>query len=138
MIASRSVGRSAISFSSCFFASSVRLHGFEIDGDLDVGVAAQRQVLGDPLINLDRQRVVLLALVDVREREQREPMLRHQIERELQIDETDVVAAPASERGAEAVEHLGGAGLGGIDERRQFVAAAYAVAVQAHAQAHPA
>ena len=38
-------------------------------------------------------------------------MVRHQIERELEIDEAEIFAAPAPERGAQAVQRFGGAVL---------------------------
>ena len=45
-----------------------------------------------------------------------------QIERELQIDQRQILAAAARQRGADAVERLGGAGLRRIDQRRQLLA----------------
>jgi hypothetical protein len=49
-------------------------------------------------------------------------MIGLEIERELQIDQREVLAAAARQRGADAVERLGGARLGGIDQRRQLLA----------------
>ena len=44
-------------------------------------------------------------------------MVRREVERELQIDEADLLAAPP-ERRADGVERLGGAGLRRVDQRR--------------------
>ena len=50
-------------------------------------------------------------------------MLRLQIKRKLQIDEPEILAAAPSERGAEAIERFGRAGLRVVDQQRQFLAA---------------
>ena len=47
-------------------------------------------------------------------------MRRREIERELQIDEAEILAAAPAERRAEPIEHLGGAGLRRVDQQRQF------------------
>ena len=49
-------------------------------------------------------------------------MRRLEIERKLQIDQRQVLAAAAADRGAQPVERLGGAGLRRIDQERQLVA----------------
>ena len=49
-------------------------------------------------------------------------MGRLEIERKLQIDQREVLAAAARQRRADAVERLGGAGLRRIDQRRQLLA----------------
>ncbi len=49
-------------------------------------------------------------------------MVGLQIERELQIDQRQILAAAAGQRGADAVQRLGRAGLRRIDQRRQLLA----------------
>ena len=49
-------------------------------------------------------------------------MVRREIERELQIDEAEILAAPAAERGTEPVQRFGGAGLRIVDQQRQLLA----------------
>ena len=110
-MASRSSGCSAISLSRQRLGLVGALERVEIDRQLDLGVAAQRRIRRHALIDLDRELRLLHLLVEVGEREQRQRMVRREIERELQIDEAEVLAAAAAERRAEAVEHLGGAGL---------------------------
>ena len=94
----------------------------EIDRELDLGVAPQRRIARHALVDLDRELRVLHLLVEVGERQQRERLVGREIERELQIDQAQVLAAAAAERGAEPVEHLGGAGLRRVDQRRQLLA----------------
>jgi hypothetical protein len=49
-------------------------------------------------------------------------MIGRQIERELQIDQREILAAAAGQRRADAVQRLGRAGLRRIHQRRQFLA----------------
>ena len=49
-------------------------------------------------------------------------MVRLEIERELEIGEAEILSAAAAERGTDAVQHFGGAGLRILDQRRQFLA----------------
>ena len=63
-----------------------------------------------------------MRFVEIGEREQRQRVRRREIERELQIDEAEILAAAPAERGAETVEHLGGAGLREFDQMRQPLA----------------
>ena len=49
-------------------------------------------------------------------------MIGREIERKLQIDQREILAAAAGQRGADAVKRLGGAGLRRIDQRRQLLA----------------
>ena len=83
----------------------------EIDRELDLGVAPQRRILRHALVDLDRKLRVLHLLVEIGERQQRQRLIGREIERELQIDEPEILAAAAAERGAEPVQHFGGAGL---------------------------
>ena len=83
----------------------------EIGRELDLGVALQRRIRRHALVDLDRQLRLLHLLVEIGERQQRQRMVGREIERELQIDEAEILAAAAAERGAEAVERFGGAGL---------------------------
>src|SRR5262249_14591505 len=99
----------------------------EVDRHLDLGVAPQRRVLGQLLIDLERERRLLQVLVKIGEREQRERLLGIEIDGKLQVDEREVLAALAPERGAETVEQFGGAGLGRLDERRKLLAGLEAV-----------
>ncbi len=57
-------------------------------------------------------------LVEVGERKQRKRLVRHEVERKLQIDQPEIFAAAAAERGAEAVKHLVGTGLRIVDQLR--------------------
>ncbi len=94
----------------------------EVERHLDLGIARERRVQRHALIDLVGELRLLHRLVEVAKREQRERMLRHQIERELQIDQPEILAAAAAERGAEPIEHLGRPGLRGIDHDRQLLA----------------
>ena len=49
-------------------------------------------------------------------------MVGLQVERELQIDQRQILAAAAGQRGADAVQRLGRPGLRRIDQRRQLLA----------------
>src|ERR1700694_5004321 len=49
-------------------------------------------------------------------------MGRRKIEGELQVDEPEILPAAASQRGAEPIEHLGGARLRSVDHRRELPA----------------
>ena len=83
----------------------------EIAGELDLGVARQRRRRRHALVDLDREVGFLQRLVEVGERQQRHGVRRLEIKRELQIDQRQILAAAAADRGAEPVERLGGAGL---------------------------
>ena len=122
-----SVGLSAISLLQALLGLVGAVERVEIDRQLDLGVAPQRRTRRHALVDLDRELRLLHLLVEIGERQQRERLVRREIERELQIDEAEVLAAAAAERGAEAVEHLGGAGLRRVDQRRQLLARLEAV-----------
>ena len=92
------------------------VEGVEIDRKLNEGVAVERRVRRHPLIRLERELRLLHRLVKIGQREQRHRMGRREIERELQIDEADILAPAPSERGAETIQHLGRARLRGIDQ----------------------
>ena len=94
----------------------------EIGRELDLRVALQRRTRRHALIDLDRHLRLLHRLVEIGERQQRQRMVRLQIERELQIDQREVLAAAAGQRRADAVERLGRASLRRIDQRRQLLA----------------
>ena len=96
--------------------------GVEIGGQLDLGVALQRRIRRHALIDLDRHRRLLHRLVEIGERQQRQRMVGREVERELQIDQREILAAAAGQRGADAVQRFGGAGLRRIDQRRQLLA----------------
>ena len=49
-------------------------------------------------------------------------MIGREVQRELQIDQREILAAAAGQRRADAVKRLGGAGLRRIDQRRQLLA----------------
>ena len=93
----------------------------EIGGHLDVGIAAQRR-RRNAVVDLDREVRLLQRFVEVGERKQRHRVCRLEIERKLQVDKRQILAAAASDRGAETIERLGGAGLRRINERRQLLA----------------
>ncbi len=83
----------------------------EIGRHLDRGIAMQRRIRRNALIDLDRQLRLLERFVEIGEREQRQRMVGREIERKLEIDQAEILAAAAAERGAEPVERFGGAGL---------------------------
>ena len=94
----------------------------EIGRHLDRGIAMQRRIRRNALIDLDRQLRLLERFIKIGEREQRQRMVGREIERKLQIDQAEILAAAAAERGAEPVERFGGAGLRRRRQRRQFLA----------------
>ena len=94
----------------------------EIGRHLDCGVAMQRRIRRNALVGLDRQFRLLERFIEIGEREQRQRMVGLERERQLQIDQAEILAAAAAERGAEAVERFGGAGLRIRYQRRQFLA----------------
>ena len=96
--------------------------GIEIGRELDLRIALQRRIGRHALIDLDRHLRLLDRFIEIGERQQRHRMAGLQIERELQIDQREILAAAAGQRGADAVQRLGRAGLRGIDQRRQLLA----------------
>ena len=96
--------------------------GVEIGGKLDLRVALERRTRRHALVDLDRHLRLLHGLIEIGERQQRQRMIGLQIERELQIDQRQILAAAAGQRGADAVQRLGRAGLRRIDQRRQLLA----------------
>ena len=116
-MASRSSGRSVDQPLEDLLALVGAVERVEIGGELDVGIALERRIRRHALIDLERERRLLHLLVEIGERHQRERMARREIDRELQIGEREVLAALAAERGAEAEQHLGGAGLRRVDQR---------------------
>ena len=96
--------------------------GVEIGGKLDLRVALERRTGRHALVDLDRHLGLLHGLIEIGERQQRQRMIGLQVERELQIDQRQVLAAAAGQRGADAVQRLGRAGLRRIDQRRQLLA----------------
>ena len=74
-MASRSFGRSAISFSSIFLASSVRSSASRLVASWMSALRLQRRVGRHALIDLDGQRRLLDRLIEVGERHQRERMV---------------------------------------------------------------
>ena len=93
----------------------------EIGRHLDGGVAMQRRTRRHALIDLDRQFRLLQRFIKIGEREQGQRMVGRQIERELQIDEREILAAAAAERGADAVQRFAAAGLRARHQQRQFL-----------------
>ncbi|MGY3108927.1 hypothetical protein ACVWW7_005554 [Bradyrhizobium sp. LM6.9] len=96
--------------------------GIQIDGELDLRVALERRGRRHPLIDLDRHLRPLHRFIEIGEREQRQGMAGLEVERELEIDQRQILAAAAGQRGANAVERFGGAGLRGIGQRRHLLA----------------
>ena len=122
MIASISSGCSLISASRCFSASSVRSSASRSVAIWIAALRAQRRRRRNALIGLDRQLRLFQQLIEIGERQQRQRMVGLEIERKLQIDQRQILAAAAAERGAEPVQRFGGAGLREFDQRRQFLA----------------
>ena len=98
------------------------VHTVEIGGELNLRVALQRRSRRHTLVDLDRHLRLLDRLVEIGERQQCERMVRRKMERQLQIDQREIFAAAPDQRGADAVERLGAAGLCGIDQRRHLLA----------------
>ena len=111
MMASMSLGSSVGDVLQDLDRLVAAVGGVEIGGELDLRVALQRRIGRHPLIDLDRHRRLLHRLIEIGERQQRQRMVGLQIERELQIDQRQILAAAAGQRRADAVQRLGGAGL---------------------------
>jgi len=79
---------------------------------LDRGIAIQRRVFRDLGVDLQRLLRLLEGLVQVGERQQRQRVVRRQIDGKLQIQQTEVLAAAAPERRSDAVQRLGPAARG--------------------------
>src|SRR6185437_15029596 len=78
----------------------------EIERALDFGVALERRVRGDAVISFDRKLRLLHRFIKVGEREKRERMARLEVNRKLEIDEADVLAALAAERSAKTEQRF--------------------------------
>src|SRR5262249_57976685 len=61
-------------------------------------------------------------LVEVAERQQGERMRGREIERELQVDEAEILPPAPPKRGTEPVEHLGSARLRRVDHQGELLA----------------
>ena len=94
----------------------------EAEPDLDVGALPDRRVVGDAVEDLDRPVDPLQALEDVGERDEREGVIRVEIERKAQIDDGRELVALLVAGRAEPVEDLGGALLRARHERHERLA----------------
>src|SRR5262249_11807807 len=94
----------------------------QVERELDLRIAVKRRSQRHPLVGLVSQFRLLHRLVEVAERKQSERMRRREIERELQIDEAEILAPAPSKRGTEPVEHLGGARLRRVDHQGKLLA----------------
>ena len=121
-MASRSLGSSVVTVFRNLDRLVAAIGGVEVDGELDLRIAPQRRVGRHALIDLDRHRRLLHRFIEIGQRQQRQRMIGRKIQRELQIDQREVLAATARQRCADPVKRLGGAGLRRIDQRRQFLA----------------
>ena len=72
----------------------------QVERELDLRIAVKRRSQRHPLVGLVGQFRLLHRLVEVAERKQSERMRRREIERELQIDEAEILAAAPSKRGS--------------------------------------
>ena len=90
----------------------------EIGGHLDRGVAVERRRRRDALVGLDGELGLLQRLVEIGERQERQRMIGREGKRELEIDETEILAAAPSKRRAKPVQRLRGAALRIVDEGR--------------------
>src|SRR5713101_5150811 len=93
------------------------LGGVEVGSQLNLRVALQRRTRRHALVDLDRHRRLLHRLIEIGQRQQRQRMIGVEVQRELQIDQREILAAAARQRRADAVQRLGGAGLRRIDQR---------------------
>src|SRR5581483_3951177 len=94
----------------------------EISGELDLRIALQRRVRGNAFIDLDRHLRLLHRFIEIGEREQCQRMIGLEVERKLQIDQREILATAARQRGTDAVKRLGRTGLRRINQRRQLLA----------------
>ena len=94
----------------------------EVGGHLNGGIAVQRRVRRNAFVNLDRKLGLLQRLIKIGERKKRQRMCRGEKQRELEIDQTEILAATATERGAESVERFSATGLRVRNKRWQFLA----------------
>src|SRR5262249_2067420 len=88
----------------------------------DLRIAVKRRSQRHPLVGLVGQFRLLHCLVEVAKRKQSERMRRRKIERELQIDEPEILAPAPSKGGTEPVEHLGAARLRRVDHQGKLLA----------------
>ncbi len=121
-MASVSLGLAAMTLVEQLLGLVGAIERIEIDRHLDFGVARQRRTRRHPFVGLDREVGLLEVFVEIAKRQQRHGVRRLEIERELQVDERQILAAAPSDRSAESVQGLGGAGLRRFDQRRQLLA----------------
>src|SRR5260370_25482498 len=94
----------------------------KVERELDLRIAVKRRSQRHPLVGLVGQFRLLHRLVEVAERKQSERMRGREIERELQVDEPEILAPAPAKRGTEPVEHLGGARLRRVDPPGKLLA----------------
>ena len=92
-------------------------HHVERQAGLHVGIVAQRARVRHLVVDRDGLVVLLQLPVKVRQGDLGEAVVRRQEQREPEVDHGGELVALAAARGAEPVEHLAGALLGGADQR---------------------
>ena len=110
-MASMSLASPPVTSLRILIASLAAVGGVEIGGELDLRVALQRRVRRHALVDLDRHLRLLHGLVEIGERQQRQRMVGLQIQRELQIDQRQILAAARVSAALMPQQRLGGAGL---------------------------
>src|SRR5207248_9888333 len=108
-------------FETCFRLIGA-IERIEIERELDLRVAVQRRRQWHPLIDLVSEFRLLHRLIEIAKRQQRERMRGREIERELQVNESEIFAAAPAKRGAESIEHLGSARLRRVDHQWELLA----------------
>src|SRR6516164_10508497 len=94
----------------------------EIGRHLDSGVAVQGRTRRNAIVDLDRKLRLLERFIEIGERQKGKWMIGAEEERELQIDQAQVLSASPAKRGAEAIKCLSGTRLNVGNEWRQFLA----------------
>ena len=78
----------------------------EIGRHLDRGIAVERRRGRNALVHIDRQIGLLDRFIKIRKRQQRQRMVRREMQRKLQIHETEIFTTTPTERRAEALDEV--------------------------------
>src|SRR5207237_5423429 len=108
-------------FETCFRLIGA-IERIEIERELDLRVAVQRRRQWHPLIDLVGEFRLFHRLIEIAKRQQRERMRGREIERELQVNESEIFAAAPAKRGAESIEHLCSPRLRRVDHKWELLA----------------
>src|SRR5262249_59544091 len=91
----------------------------QVQRKLDLRVAVKRRTQRQALVDLVGKFRLLHRLVEIAQREQRQRMRGREIERQLQVNEPEILPSAPAERGAEPVKHLGGTRLPRVGRQSQ-------------------